>query len=283
MVKLVSDMCWAPGRGYFELGEMQVHPRDLGLRRGYGLFDFLRTYHGIPFLMDYHVDKFLNSAHSELLIDLSTNREELCCVIENLAAHAQENDIGITLLATAGSSPDGFAELGEPHLMVYTSQLPPTKIAPAKTISIDYERPLPKTKSLFYLPALLARKKVQDPSVSEVLYRNRAGELTEASRSNLFGVRGNTLITPAEGILLGATRKVVLELSEELGLDVEYRGVQEAEIEALDGLFITSTLREITPVSHIDGRSIRTCSLVEELKKAFTKVVETTCFSERKA
>lgn len=263
--------CWSKGE-IFERERAGVGLTDLGLRRGYGLFDFMRTYDGAAFMQSYHIEKFLRSAKEELYLDLETTHETLEEAASLLAKKAGR-DVGITLLATAGPSDDLYTPMGRPEVFVYTSDIPKRPERPIETVTLAYERPWARTKTFHYFPAQLKLRQTGNPAIKEVLYQNRSNELIEASRSNLFAIQGSRLITPADSILLGATRKVTLDIAEKMGYTIEYRGIQRDELEQIEGLFITSTIREILPVSKVDAIDIAVSPKIYELHEAFKKVV----------
>jgi branched-subunit amino acid aminotransferase/4-amino-4-deoxychorismate lyase len=71
-------------------------------------------------------------------------------------------------------------------------------------------------------------------------------------------VRAGELVTPPEslGILPGITRKVALQVAEELGLSVSLRALRVDELASVDELFVSSSIRELLPVVSVDGRPI---------------------------
>ena len=76
--------------------------------------------------------------------------------------------------------------------------------------------------------------------------------LSEASRANVFFVKDGRIITPAENILKGITRKYILELDSSISVE----NIEAKSIYDFDEVFLTSTSRDITPVVSIDGRKI---------------------------
>ena len=79
------------------------------------------------------------------------------------------------------------------------------------------------------------------------------GILTEAPGSNIFVVRGNTVLTPELGCLEGVTRLTVRELCDELGLEVVVGTVKADQLLSADEAFLTSSAGGILPVSTVDG------------------------------
>ena len=85
---------------------------------------------------------------------------------------------------------------------------------------------------------------------------DRDGNVTEGAGFNIFVVRDGALATPERGVLLGITRKTVIELATEAGIAVRQGAVTAAEVRAADELFLTSTAGGVMPVTMIDGRPV---------------------------
>jgi branched-chain amino acid aminotransferase len=109
-----------------------------------------------------------------------------------------------------------------------------------------------------YLTSLLALREARASDAHEALILNAAGEVLEGTTSNVFAVERGALVTPPEeaGILAGITRAHVIEAAGELGIPIRLETLSAARLAAADEVFITSTLREILPVTHVDGQPI---------------------------
>jgi D-alanine transaminase len=86
----------------------------------------------------------------------------------------------------------------------------------------------------------------------------RDGKLTEASSSNVFVVRAGKILVPPKSnrMLPGITYDVVLELIAAQGLAHEIGDVSEAQLRTADEIWITSSSREVMPVTRLDGRAV---------------------------
>jgi branched-chain amino acid aminotransferase len=122
-----------------------------------------------------------------------------------------------------------------------------------KVITFPFERPDPNKK--IWRPgfrnevALEIRKK----NAFEALLMDSRGYLPEASKANVFAIRGNTIITPPdEDILPGITRKYVLKACRENGIPVSLRKIHLDELKDMDGLFLTGTSLHVLPVSQVN-------------------------------
>jgi branched-chain amino acid aminotransferase len=87
---------------------------------------------------------------------------------------------------------------------------------------------------------------------------NYRGELSECSQANFFMVRNGVALTPASqaGLLEGVTRAFLFEVGQDVGVDVRHDTLLPKDLETADEAFITSTTRELSPVTKIDDRTI---------------------------
>jgi len=123
----------------------------------------------------------------------------------------------------------------------------------------DQNSPLCRVKSANFLTHILAKGEAADAGVDEALMLNYEGFLTEATVSNLFLVKGNSLLTPSveSGILPGVTRRVVIEIAGKMGLEVKQREIRHEELYSADEAFLTNSLMEVMPLVKIDRRPIK--------------------------
>ena len=87
-----------------------------------------------------------------------------------------------------------------------------------------------------------------------VLY-NPAGEITECTRGNIASCLDGRWVTPPldAGILAGITRALLLQHLHELGETVLERAMSSDDLDRAEELFLSSTLRDVGPVTHLDG------------------------------
>jgi branched-chain amino acid aminotransferase len=116
----------------------------------------------------------------------------------------------------------------------------------------------PGAKTGAHLANVLAVREARAAGAHEALLLGAGGQVTEGASSNVFAVRAGALATPpiAAGILAGVTRALVLELAREARLPVCEVPLLPEELAAADEIFITSTAREILPVTALDGRAV---------------------------
>jgi branched-chain amino acid aminotransferase len=112
-------------------------------------------------------------------------------------------------------------------------------------------------------------KKEED--VYEVLLVDRHGYITEGSRSNVFFIKNNLLITPPnESVLEGITRKRIMQICDEEGIAVSEQKVHFSELNNLDAAFISGTSRRVLPICNIDGQSFNASNhFIRQLQQLF--------------
>ncbi len=114
------------------------------------------------------------------------------------------------------------------------------------------ERPNPNAKKV--LSSLVARADavISQNKCSEVVYVNKAGAVTEGSRSNLFFVQGGQLVTPGlSSVLPGVTRAVVMDLARENGISVVERNIPADSLPDYEACFLSGTSPRILPVKRL--------------------------------
>lgn len=232
---------------------------DLGLLRGYGVFDFLRTYNRRPFHLEDHVARLARSAG---LIDLSlpcSESEIMDITMQTLERNGDLSEANIRLVVTGGESEDAITPADRTRLLVMVTDL---HTCPdhwyrdgAAVITTRDERYLPQAKSTNYLPAIRALSRARRQGAMESIYVDRNGRLLEGTTTNYFAFIDGTLTTPGDAILPGITRQVVLQLAEKR-FTVAIRDIHWEEIDRMEEVFITASNKEVVPIVRMDGRTI---------------------------
>ena len=232
---------------------------DLGLTRGLGVCDILRTYRKKPFHLQDHLKRLKFSVH-ELGLNMPEDTQTIAGIIDQLLETFPEDELCIRTMITGGISAHRFMPDRKASLMI--SALPMISFSKeyysngASACTTGFERPFPQCKTLFYAPALRAIRDGEKYGALEALYLNQKREFLEGLTSNFFAFFGNTLVTSSDNhILCGITREVVLRVAEG-HFPVEMRTIPYAELKEMDEAFITSCTKEILPVTQIDGVEI---------------------------
>ncbi len=229
---------------------------DLLVQRGYGIFDFLRVAHGKPLFIDDHLDRFFNSA-SIMHLPIKESREEIKKIVATLIEKNKFEYSGIRLLMAGGDAPDGYT-ISQPHLIIIEQALaPPILQFSEKGIhlaSYPYQRQLSEVKTTDYLMAIWLQPWMKTKGAHDILYYQEVS-VSECPRSNIFMVSPqNKLVTPENHMLKGITRKNILQIAVNLGLEFECRNIPLEELKLAKEVFISSSTKRILPVSQIDDK-----------------------------
>jgi D-alanine transaminase/branched-chain amino acid aminotransferase len=206
-------------------------------------------------------------------------KEELEALTYELIQRNQQPEAGVKMILTGGYSADGF-EPASPNFIILQQPIQlPSKERFSNGLNIilhEYLRDLPKIKSTNYLMAIWLRNKLKQQNADEVLYV-KDNLVLEFPRANVFAVtKSGTLITPAENVLDGITRMMVLQLAER-EYTVEKRRVTLEELFDAAEVFLTSTTRRILPVLKIDDHVIsggKPGTVTLDLYNSFLKLEE---------
>ncbi|TLU97982.1 aminotransferase class IV [Dyadobacter luticola] len=224
---------------------------DLGLLRGYGLFDYFRTYNGLPFRWDDYWKRFENSARL-LKLPLSVSQQETEKILADLFAMSGEQEVAFRFVLTGGYAPDSV-NVVEPNFLIRTEALPQDnpagRLKGIKVIPYEYVRDLPEIKTTNYVHMVLMADEMKRQQAADLLF-HKDGEVSELTRSNIFIFQGDKLITSDRNILNGITRRVVLELAQP-HFEIEVRPVTYKEVVTADEIFTTSTTKWVMPVVQI--------------------------------
>jgi branched-chain amino acid aminotransferase len=228
---------------------------NLGLIRGYGLFESLRTYDRKPFLLKPHLKRLYRAvAEIGLKIPLAASGLELR-VMEMIRRNPFENAL-IRILVTGGPSM-GLLPAGQPTVLIMLDEFHPfpewqyQRGIKLKTTSLG--RIHPNIKTTVYFSAVLETQRALRKGFHEVVYLDAKRQLLEGTTFNLIGVLpGPKLMVAKDAVLPGITLDCVLKIAKKLNIPVVRKPIPYASLGKLKEAFITSSNREIIPAIQID-------------------------------
>ena len=242
---------------------------DHGFLYGEGVYETLRTYNRVPFLYDRHMGRLRASA-GRILLDVPFSDAELGSWIDDTVAAAGEmKEAYIRILFTRGVGELNYDPKSTPKpttvIIVKPLEEPPARVLEQgiKICVVDILRnhphsvnPLIKANNL--LNNALAMQEAYRRGGEEGLMCNYRGELSECSQANFFMVRDGVVLTPKSeaGLLEGITRAFLFEVGKDMGVEVQEATLFPKDLETADEAFITSTTRELSPVTSIDGTPV---------------------------
>ena len=252
---------------YVPRDQARISIFDFGFLRGDAVFDTTSAWNGRIFKLSAHLER-LDLSLRAARIPCPLPLEELRGVIVETTRRSGLREAYIQTIVTRGEPPLGVRDLTQcrPGLIVfavpYVFILNPEQIRSGGRALIASTRAMPaqcldpKIKSLSRLHFDLAVLQGKSAGMDVSLMLDLDGHVTEGPGFNVFAVRGGTLFSPPEGILMGITRQTVFELAAEHGLPAREAQLTAYDLCAADEVFLTSTAGGIMPLVEIDGRPI---------------------------
>jgi branched-chain amino acid aminotransferase len=235
-----------------------ISPLDIGLLRGYAVFDLLRTVNGRPFLLAEHLKRLRSSA--ELLgLSVPYSDIQIAEAIGELLVLNCHAEATVRMVLTGGPSADGMHfDPATPTFYILTHELKPPAaslyVTGAKLITKRHLREIPEAKTTNYLTMLRHRDETLAEDALDLLYHD--GEyIAEAATASFYVVSNGVVKAPHSDVLWGTVGALVLELAAE-NHEVVLGAVTLEDAFGAQEAFLTSTTRGVLPIVQLDGRLI---------------------------
>ena len=231
---------------------------DLAVLRGYGIFDYMRTYGGNPFHLDAHLNRLERSAQL-IGLDLPMPIDRIHDITLETLNRNNHAESSVRIVVTGGTSADNITPGGQSRLLVMATPFKPYPEAwfrdGVKVITNRTDRYLPQAKTLNYIPAIVALQKAKKAGAVDAIYVDRAGLAQEGTTTNLFAFFGDRLVTAGDNVLPGITRQTILDLAADR-FQLQVTDLPLADLLRADEAFLSSSNKEICPIRQIDETTI---------------------------
>jgi D-alanine transaminase len=246
---------------FVPLADAKVSVLDRGFIYGDGVYEVIPVYHRKPFRMAQHLARLQYSLDGVRMRNPHSD-EAWRGLVEALIAKQPFDDQAVYLQVTRGVArrDHAFPAGVEPTVFMMSNPLVvPSREQVERGVAVvtaednRWHRCDLKTTSL--LGNVLMRQLAADAdAVETVMFRD--GMLTEASASNVLLVRAGTVIAPPKDhlILPGITYDAALEFTRAAGVPLEVRPVTRAEALGADEMWLSSSTKEVLPVTTVDGQ-----------------------------
>ncbi len=269
--------------------EAKVSVFDHGFLYGDGVFETMRAYNGIVFMIAAHIQRLFRSA-SLIGLDIKRDKDSIGSAVYETISKNSLKDAYIRVTVSRGTGPVGLDPevCKEPTFIIIAEEFreyPQSYYDNGiKTIIAETRRNIkeainPQIKSLNFLNNILAKSEAKNKNAYEALMLNAEGCLAEGTISNLFFVLRQknkpVLCTPSLdcGILDGITRNITLELAKKSGITAKEGRFKKEDICRASEVFITNTTMEIMPVCAVDAVSYQVGAITELLHSAYKETV----------
>ncbi|NUM88670.1 MAG: aminotransferase class IV [Bdellovibrionales bacterium] len=279
--------------------EARISLFDRGFLYGDSIYEVVRTYQGVPFFHEEHLDRLENSARLARM-KLSQTRQEIKDAISTTVRASNPGpgeDVFVRYTVTRGGGALDISPSASPgtSLVILVKEIPnwnPVFYSHGVRLwipSIRRNPPLaldPNIKSGNYLNSVIAVAEAQEEGYHDAFLLSIDHKLTEASNSNVGLVIGGEVVFPLHepgtltGNLRGLTKQAVAEACRRLGVKYTERPLDVTAIAQADEAFVCSATREVMPVKEIAGTQLSTRAfpagggpLVRTLREEYKKFV----------
>ncbi len=237
---------------------------DRGFLFGDGVYEVIPVYGGRLFRLDQHLQRLASSLDA-IRLGNPLDNAGWRTLLEQLVKRNGGGDLSVYLQVTRGAAQTrdhSFPAGVPPTVFMMSSPLSTSRDIDNEpgihAVTLDDIRwDFCNIKAITLLPNVLLRQQAIDAEAAEAILV-RDGFATEGAASNLFIVRQGLLVTPPKSpsLLPGITRDLVLELAANHGIPYREADVTQAELNSADEIWLTSSTREISPVTRLDDRSV---------------------------
>lgn len=248
------------------LEQAHISVMDRGFLFGDGVYEVIPVFGGRCFRLEQHLDRLDRSLEAIRLASPHTRAEWQAICAQLIAAVQREQSVPdqmIYIQVTRGPAPlreHRFPEGIKPTVFAFARATPmsPTLPVPIACITTDDIRwARADIKSISLLANVLMTQEALDAGGSEAILI-RDGQVLEGASSNVFIVLDDVLYTtPSDGrILAGITRDLIVELAPQYPLLLREQSVAAADLVNASEIWITSSTRDLVPVTSLDGQPI---------------------------
>lgn len=249
---------------FLPLSKATVSVLDRGFLLGDGIYEVIPVYAGNLFRLEQHLER-LDQSIQGVKISPPYNHKEWEHILHALVERSHGENQSVYLQVTRGVAPKrdhAFPKNTTPTVFAMSNPFsPPDSDLLEKGISVitleDIRWKHCNIKAITLLANVLSRQQALDEGATDAILI-RDGEAIEGAASNLFIVKNDVLITPpkSEKLLPGITRDLILELSQANDINFKETIITEKELENADEIWLSSSTKEILPVTHINNKTV---------------------------
>ena len=247
---------------YVAIAEAKIPLLDWGFLHSDATYDVAHVWRGRFFRVDDYLDRF-HASMKKLRMSIPYTQEQVRSIMFELARRSGLRDAYVEVVCTRGIPAPGsrdprscenrFLAFAVPFVWIADDELRAQglNLLISRQQRIPPESVDPKIKNYHWLDMVMALYEAYDHGADTAVLVDAGGNLVEGPGFNVFVRVGDTIITPARGVLEGVTRESILELLQRENLQVKQEALPAATARAADEMFITSTAGGVMPVTRI--------------------------------
>jgi len=242
---------------YSPLCETKISVLDRGFLFGDGVYEVIPVYQGHIFHFERHFIRLERNLNA-IQLPAPFNRHQLKSIIQQLITGQPQESVYLQVTRGIARRDHGFPGNIQPSVFVMASSVAqkPTHEIACITLNDDRWQHC-DIKTIALLPNVLLRQQAHDQDADEAILI-RDGLITEGAASNVFIVQNETIITAPKGpfILPGVTRDIIIGLAARAGFQVSQRQFTEQELCAANEVWISSSTKEVVPVTRLNKQPV---------------------------
>ena len=288
--KIADTILYVNG-DFVKKSEAVISVYDSGFQHGDGVYEGIRAYGRKVYRLDEHIKRLYESCYT-LGIDIGKTKDEMKEIVKELIR--RNLDAGFTDLHMRLQVTRGFKAQTGMHptlnvtnasIVICVDQKPPIFNKEGITLVTTWLKRYspsymdPKIHCCNQLNQIMAACEAIRQGADEAIMLDQNGYVAETNSTNLQMIKDGALILPTlDSQLPGITRKTMIQIAKEMGMEVEVRNVSVSEYYNADEVFICGTVGEVVPVKRIDGKKIGTQipgPITEKFSQEYKKMTET--------
>ena len=288
--KIADTILYVNG-DFVKKSEAVISVYDSGFQHGDGVYEGIRAYGRKVYRLDEHIKRLYESCYT-LGIDIGKTKDEMKEIVKELIR--RNLDAGFTDLHMRLQVTRGFKAQTGMHptlnvtnasIVICVDQKPPIFNKEGITLVTTWLKRYspsymdPKIHCCNQLNQIMAACEAICQGADEAIMLDQNGYVAETNSTNLQMIKDGALILPTlDSQLPGITRKTMIQIAKEMGMEVQVRNVSVSEYYNADEVFICGTVGEVVPVKMIDGKKIGTQipgPITEKFSQEYKKMTET--------
>lgn len=288
--KIADTILYVNG-DFVKKSEAVISVYDSGFQHGDGVYEGIRAYGRKVYRLDEHIKRLYESCYT-LGIDIGKTKDEMKEIVKELIR--RNLDAGFTDLHMRLQVTRGFKAQTGMHptlnvtnasIVICVDQKPPIFNKEGITLVTTWLKRYspsymdPKIHCCNQMNQIMAACEAIRQGADEAIMLDQNGYVAETNSTNLQMIKDGALILPTlDSQLPGITRKTMIQIAKEMGMEVQVRNVSVSEYYNADEVFICGTVGEVVPVKMIDGKKIGTQipgPITEKFSQEYKKMTET--------
>ncbi|WMJ78120.1 MULTISPECIES: aminotransferase class IV [unclassified Sedimentibacter] len=288
--KIADTILYVNGE-YVKKSEAVISVYDSGFQHGDGVYEGIRAYDRRVYRLEEHIKRLYESCYT-LGINIGMTQDEMKQVVKELVKKNIEagiHDIHMRLQVTRGfKAQTGMhptLNITNSSIVICVDEKPPIFNKDGITLITTWLKRYnpqymdPKIHCCNQLNQIMAACEAMRQGADEAIMLDQNGYVAETNSTNLQLIKDGALVLPTlDSQLPGITRKTMIQIAKDLGMEVQERNVSISEYYNADEVFICGTVGEVVPIKMIDGKKIGhkvPGSITEKFSQEYKKMTET--------